>query len=307
MSFETWGTFSVADHLGPRAFVADVLLYDRLVIPVPDDNERERWVGLGRHPEILDRKLEILGYSRDPEENLVAPVRWTEEYRQHLDREYPEERARAREATGEEAIAQAHEVDRGIIAALMSAGNPITPEFVPAYTSYPAIEADFRPAAVSHDRVARPEDRLVGVIGWEFFVPADRALDDDGLLEEAVKLAHDKNFRQTRAAFHSFRREAIQQCATPKQFRGELERLLGRYQEQTSRLKRRTTTLNGFVFVGAAASLVGMLFVPPVGLAAPAMTLARVAVEKRWRSPDDPDTRAVAMFHDARKHFDSHE
>ncbi len=29
-----WGCYSVADHLEPRAFVADLLLYDRLVIPV---------------------------------------------------------------------------------------------------------------------------------------------------------------------------------------------------------------------------------------------------------------------------------
>jgi hypothetical protein len=44
---ETWGTFSVTDHLGRRAFVADVILYDRLVIPVPDAEERRLagWYG----------------------------------------------------------------------------------------------------------------------------------------------------------------------------------------------------------------------------------------------------------------------
>ena len=47
MAFETWGTFAVDDHLGKRAFVADVLLYDRLVIPVPDARERERWIAIG--------------------------------------------------------------------------------------------------------------------------------------------------------------------------------------------------------------------------------------------------------------------
>ncbi len=39
-----WGTFSVVDHLRRRPFVADVLLYDRLVVPVPDgDEEVKRW------------------------------------------------------------------------------------------------------------------------------------------------------------------------------------------------------------------------------------------------------------------------
>lgn len=38
-----WGTFSVADHLRRRPFVADVLLYDRLIVPVPDgDDEVQR-------------------------------------------------------------------------------------------------------------------------------------------------------------------------------------------------------------------------------------------------------------------------
>lgn len=49
MPRELWGTFSVADHLRERAFVAEILLYDRLVIPVPpDDEERGRWEDLGQ-------------------------------------------------------------------------------------------------------------------------------------------------------------------------------------------------------------------------------------------------------------------
>ena len=30
MRAELWGTFSVRDHLRPRSFIAEVLLYDRL-------------------------------------------------------------------------------------------------------------------------------------------------------------------------------------------------------------------------------------------------------------------------------------
>jgi hypothetical protein len=36
---EVWATYSVRDHLAPKAFVADVMLYDRLVIPVPAEND----------------------------------------------------------------------------------------------------------------------------------------------------------------------------------------------------------------------------------------------------------------------------
>jgi hypothetical protein len=44
MTIELWGTFSVRDHLVNRAFVADVLLYDQLVIPtLPKDEPESEW------------------------------------------------------------------------------------------------------------------------------------------------------------------------------------------------------------------------------------------------------------------------
>jgi hypothetical protein len=304
MAFETWGTFSVGDHLGSKAFVADVLLYDRLVLPVPDKEERERWEALGRQPDVLDRKLRILeeaSHGRRPGPRLVERLPWTEEFRHRLDQEYPDERAAARE--GILSLPEGEAMDRGIVAHQMRSSNPETPEVVPAYTSYAAMEADWRPVSISVDQVSRPDDRLLGVIGWKLFVPSDPALDDDDLLAEAVRLAQRKKFRKARSDFHHWRRDVTRQGPTPKQFKNELEKLLGRYQEETAKVARRTATMNAFMFVGASASLVGALALPPVAIAAPILTLVRIGVEKLWRSPEDPETRAVAMFHDARKHF----
>ena len=42
MGAPVWGTFSVRDHCRPGAFVREVLLYDRLVVPYPDPNARAR-------------------------------------------------------------------------------------------------------------------------------------------------------------------------------------------------------------------------------------------------------------------------
>ena len=71
MSAEVWGTFSVRDHLRREAFLREVLLFDRLIVPYPDPfvaGERDRW----RHPnpensaetwnpDRLDDLLGILG------------------------------------------------------------------------------------------------------------------------------------------------------------------------------------------------------------------------------------------------------
>jgi hypothetical protein len=70
MSKQLWGAFSVTDHCEPRAFVAEVMLYDRLVIPVPpDEAERERWHENGRDPDLLERLLAILG-------GRAQPIKW---------------------------------------------------------------------------------------------------------------------------------------------------------------------------------------------------------------------------------------
>ena len=71
MKLQQWGTFSVKDHLKPRAFVADVLLFDQLVIPrpatakelysegqgEPSEDQRDRWLRKGWNP---DRQRELL-------------------------------------------------------------------------------------------------------------------------------------------------------------------------------------------------------------------------------------------------------
>ena len=68
---ETWGTYSVRDHCRRRPFVADVLLYDRLVIPCPpDEYEAERWESKDWQPERLKGCLQ---YS----ESLLFPYHGT--------------------------------------------------------------------------------------------------------------------------------------------------------------------------------------------------------------------------------------
>jgi hypothetical protein len=303
MAFETWGTFSVADHLADKAFVADVLLYDRLVIPVPDDRERERWEELGRAPDVLDRKLTILeepGRGK-PRDSLVQRLDWSEGYRKHLDNRYRHQRAAARQAEANRVMRDA--IDRQLVARDVRAREPETPEIVPAYVSYTALQKDFDPVAVVDDPGLKPDDRHVGVIGWDFFVPDDSALSDDGLLAEAVDMVQNKDFRDARAAFHKWRRE-LPAGASPKQVRSEFEKALGRYQEQTAKTKARTRTLNAVMFIGLTAGFAGAIALGPLGIAASALGLARFGVEKGWRAPPEaPDARAVAMFHDARKHF----
>jgi hypothetical protein len=58
--WELWGTFSVGDHLRANSFVAELLLYDRLVVPVPPQEGGAEWSGpiadeLAPLPHLLGR------------------------------------------------------------------------------------------------------------------------------------------------------------------------------------------------------------------------------------------------------------
>jgi hypothetical protein len=75
-----WGCHSVADHLEPRAFVADLLLYDRLVIPTPAPDDWDRWEKRW-DPDRQARLLEILG-------PLAERMEWSIELRGQLDDRY---------------------------------------------------------------------------------------------------------------------------------------------------------------------------------------------------------------------------
>jgi hypothetical protein len=91
-----WGTFSVRDHCRPEAFLREVLIFDRLLVPYPDPGvpgEWERW----RHPNPdkpyatwnpgrLDQLLGVLGTQAEPghhgaqlvQQSLWSPFTWTQ-------------------------------------------------------------------------------------------------------------------------------------------------------------------------------------------------------------------------------------
>jgi hypothetical protein len=69
MSREVWGTCAVKDHLAHDAFIRQVLLFDRLAVPYPrDEQERNRWqrpnpadTAETWDPDQLDELLKLLG------------------------------------------------------------------------------------------------------------------------------------------------------------------------------------------------------------------------------------------------------
>jgi hypothetical protein len=85
MAQQLWGTYSVADHCTAYPFVADMVLYDRLLIPVPpadDYDEWKRWESKEWKPARQRLLLDELG-------DYVRRVPWTSHLREQWDRMAP--------------------------------------------------------------------------------------------------------------------------------------------------------------------------------------------------------------------------
>jgi hypothetical protein len=87
---EVWGTCAVNDHRRREAFLREILLFDRLVVPVPSTKEeRERWRRPNPNdpdetwdPDLLDEFLGVLGTQDTSGHNgarLVWTSPWTEQ------------------------------------------------------------------------------------------------------------------------------------------------------------------------------------------------------------------------------------
>ncbi len=62
MNRERWGSFSVIDHKDPAGLIPEILIYDRLVIPVPPTAaDQKRWKCRGWEPDLLFARLKTLG------------------------------------------------------------------------------------------------------------------------------------------------------------------------------------------------------------------------------------------------------
>ena len=98
MSIERWGSLSVADHNDVSALVANVLLYDRLLMPMytesGDRNERAYWDMQQWRPDAqLERRQQLGG--------LVVECAWNQARRQAFTSRYEAAKQLDAEVNGE--------------------------------------------------------------------------------------------------------------------------------------------------------------------------------------------------------------
>src|SRR5579871_3263261 len=154
---QRWGTFSVKDHQHRYAFLPELFLYDRLVIPVPaNEEERREWRESGWDPDLQAGKLDVLG-------KLAWPTHWNPTYREQFDKQMARFRSRFDLENMKEDAKKAlpYQITRMLI---VQKEKPPTVRgvsdllFVSAYQSEADFQADF---ALSTLNMGLPDQKML--------------------------------------------------------------------------------------------------------------------------------------------------
>jgi hypothetical protein len=287
--FRLWGTFSVADHKRRHAFVADVLVYDRLIVPVPAGDDDERWA---RNQWDVDLQREVLDVLRDGDDDRVVEVPWDRAKREQFKERTTELAAAAAfDVSVIDSVARdnpdtpAQYVTRMVLQDYMDAthdaqllsgvlrGLPRTDvQVVAAYPSWTQLRDERDVEEV--DRAAVSGVELLGGFVWPFVVPAEQDRSDIDLLKRAVEFASRPEVQAYRLAFHQWRNDVVGGGKTPREAAENLGAQIAEYGEWSRRLKVQTTTRTACAVVTLGASVVGSAVFPFVGV--PALTASLV-------------------------------
>ena len=222
MPFERWGSLSVKDHIDLDSMVANVILYDRLVIPVPPDKaESERWSKENWAPEILEERLEKL---KD-----LAIIRPWDDYRQRLYRDAMQ-RVRRENAEADAMVAAAqHDLPYAATAGILASEKPTNlpkgvthVEVVSAHNSEKDFNENFALSLRSDKR------STAGLLfGHRIAIPADK--NPLVAFERAINLSRDETFKSKRRAFYEWQDKMLSSGVDPEAALREMDHLIEQY------------------------------------------------------------------------------
>jgi len=220
---ELWGAFSVMDHLLEGAYLPEVIMYDKLVIPVPPDPEKaetpedrnfalKQWKCWEDNHWEPDRQTELLKIL----EPVTVKVEWNRQRHERWAETYEiSSRAAAREnkeplpgwKTGKTLLWELPKIAPGIIA--------ISP-----YDSLVDLKFDFgitEQSSIQEQIDAGkglPGELVSIVIGREFLVPDDPEKDEFYQLQKAVELVTEPYYREARKNYHAAQQQFIRDGKT---------------------------------------------------------------------------------------------
>jgi hypothetical protein len=271
MASERWGAFSVIDHIDAGALAADVLLYDRLILPIPASGADEKeWKSHNWQPDLQKRRIDALG-------DIADPVQWNDDRRLTYQREMDRLRSRGEIVNGYQ------------LTGMVLAQEPRDVCVVAAYHSAAAFHQDY-PEDGGLDKQA-----YVGyMLGQRFAVPKG---DPEAAFKKAVKIARLPEFKEHRLALYEWQRKIIEEKVPPQDAVRRMEELLLKHNQCVQAAVKDVYYKLGFTVAGIVLTLAGA---PPNWLTAGGalLTMARFAAMETKPAVNAGPNAPAAMFHD---------
>jgi len=291
LSFERWGSLSVADHTDTQALIANVLLYDRLVIPVctdqTDRNERAFWAANGWDADLQLERLNQLG-------DRVVRRPWDKGRRDQFRGRMDELKAERFDVGHIDAkhltrmiLAQEQVIER------IPGVNGVT--VIAAYNSEAGLRNDFQ-VADGFDA----KDGASNLAGQAYLLTRRLALPaataDADLLKAAARLSRDPEFREKRTALFDWQETAVARKWEAEATVAEIATMTEHYNEAIRTALGKVRLRFAFTICGIALGFAG----GGVGLAAATAALSLIQFKMLDGKPAiEPGSAApAAMFHD---------
>jgi len=314
MSRERWGTFSVIDHKNPATLVPEVLLYDRLVLPVPpNEDERKRWTDRGWAPDVLDRRLEQLG-------PLAVTASWSHAERQRAIEAW-EQHMKTVRSDAEQIVREIKEKAPYQMTRMVLANDKpvVLPHGVTDVISVAAFQSEedfnacYRLQSADGERPAQspdeqrstpsPDERrsaLGFLLGQRLAVPAEDSPEE--ALRKAIELAKDNDsFRENRRRLYEWQEAIVRDQIRPEVAVKEMDQLVASYNRSVQKATRNVYYRFAFTIAGVA---LGLAAAPvSLGFASATVLLAVAQFTTLDRKPviEAGESAPAAMFHDIRK------
>lgn len=293
MAKQRWATFSVVDHQNLAELVPDILSFDKLVFPYPEDEaEWARWEARGWDPQQLDTRLRELGglaKAFDWGASTAALYRTRLAQAQH---KYDLAISKTPNADGAGNWALEQQVTRNTV------GDQILAEcgddcwLLPRYGSLAALQSEG--SLIPPRRQERRRDRLLVLLGQELALPA--SANPEKAYQLAIELANDAAFQRARRALNSKQEAIVMQEQSALNDAQEFADLISDFNAQ---VKARTTeTRRGWMFtIIKAAKELADIFEKPVS----SFFGAALEVMETATDTEDVPVGPVAVFHHVKK------
>lgn len=296
MTIERWGSLSVADHNDVAALTANVLLYDRLVLPMfTEANQRqgqtelEYWQNAGWNPDLQQKRKEQLG-------ELAIACAWDDAQRYTFSNRFAAASQMNEEVSGE------------MITRTLLTENQDQYEF-PKGVSHADIFVAYHSQQDAQDEIPfteadpqylGPEAQVGILLAHEFDIPA---IDEPEIaLREAIGLGKESEFRKKRAELYNFQMTCLQRGMKPKAIVAELRELNQELADFMQKQKIATYKRTGFMLAQVSLGIIGGTFFHPLAAVGGLLSIWQFAAFDAIPSTDVPSRLApVAGFYDINK------